>query len=125
MARAKVRPTYRRTTGAKRRGGTYHPHSSAQPRSLARWAIVAGVVLVLILIPFVGPIIRDAALDLRETLVRLLGLGVLLLVTGLLANAWLVLGKQFSRSPTFWRRWWGSLLLALSITGFMSLFRRR
>ena len=54
---------------------------------------------------------------------RLLGLGVLLLVTGLLVNAWLVLGKQFSRSPTFWRRWWGSLLLALSITGFMSLFR--
>jgi S-DNA-T family DNA segregation ATPase FtsK/SpoIIIE len=123
MARAKVRPTYRRPTTTKRRGATYHPHSLPQRRSPARWAIVAGVVLALILIFFVGPIIRDAALDLRETLVRLLGLGVLLLVTGLLGNAWLVLAKQFSRSPTFWRRWWGSLFLGLSITGFMALFR--
>ena len=124
MARAKVKPTYRRSTGTKRRGATYHPHSSfSQRRSLARWAIVPGVVLVLILIIFVGPIIRDAALDLRETLVRLFGLGVLLLVTGLLGNAWLVLAKQFSRSPIFWRRWWGSLFLGLSITGFMALFR--
>jgi len=123
MARAKVRPTYRRPTTTKRRSGTYHPHSFPQRRSLARWAVVAGVVLALILIFFVGPIIRDAALDLRETLVRLLGLGVLLLVAGLLGNAWLVLAKQFSRSPTFWRRWWGSLFLGLSITGFMALFR--
>ncbi|HJX61842.1 MAG TPA: DNA translocase FtsK, partial [Dehalococcoidia bacterium] len=123
MARAKVRPTYRRPTTTKRRSGTYHPHSFPQRRSLARWAIVAGVVLVLILIFFVGPIIRDAALDLRETLVRFFGLGVLLLVAGLLGNAWLVLAKQFSRSPTFWRRWWGSLFLGLSITGFIALFR--
>jgi S-DNA-T family DNA segregation ATPase FtsK/SpoIIIE len=123
MARAKVRPTYRRSTGIRRRGGTYHPHSFSEPRSLTRWAVVAAVVLVLILIPFVGPIIRDAALDLRETLVRLFGLGVLLLVSGLVANGWLVLAKLFSRSPTFWRRWWGCLLLGLSITGFMALFR--
>jgi len=125
MARAKVRPsaTYRRSAGAKRRGGTYRPHPLPERRSLARWAIVASVALVLILVFFIGPIIRDAALNLRETLVRLLGLGVLLLVLGLLANAWLVLAKQFSRSATFWRRWWGSLLLGLSITGFMALFR--
>jgi S-DNA-T family DNA segregation ATPase FtsK/SpoIIIE len=123
MARTKVRPTYRRPTATKRRGGTYHPHSFPEQRSLARWAIVAGVVLVLILIPFVGPIIRDAALDLREALVRFFGLGVLLLVAGLLGNAWLVLAKQFSRSLTLWRRWWGSLLLGLSVTGFMALFR--
>jgi S-DNA-T family DNA segregation ATPase FtsK/SpoIIIE len=124
MARAKVkpRPTYRRPTAVKRRGGTY-THSLAQGRSLARWAIIASAVLVIILIPFVGPIIRDAALDLREALVRLLGLGVLPLVAGLLANAWLVLAKQFSRSLTFWRRWWGSLLLGLSIAGFLALFR--
>jgi len=123
MARTKVRPTYRRSTGVKRRGGTYHPRSLPERRSLARWAALAGIVFVIILIPFVGPIIRDAALDLREALVRLLGLGVLILVLGLLANAWLVLAKQFSRARTFWRRWWGSALLGLSITGFMSLFR--
>ncbi len=123
MARAKVRPrpTYRRPTAGRRHGGSYHPFS--ERRSLGRWAIVAVIVFVIILIPFVGPIIRDAALDLRDTLVGRLGLGVLLLVAGLVANGWLVLGKQFSRSPTFWRRWWGSLLLGLSITGFMALFR--
>jgi S-DNA-T family DNA segregation ATPase FtsK/SpoIIIE len=123
MARARVRPrpTYRRPTATKRRGSTYHP--LAERRSLGRWAVVAAIVLIIILIPFVGPIIRDAVLDLREALVRLLGLGVLLLVAGLVANGWLVLGKQFSRSLTFWRRWWGSLLLGLSITSFMALFR--
>ena len=123
MAKARVRPrpTYRRSTAPKRRGGTYHPFT--ERRSLGRWAIIAAIVLIIILIPFVGPIIRDAALDLREALVRLLGLGVLLLVAALVANGWLVLGKQFSRSLTFWRRWCGSLLLGLSITGFMALFR--
>jgi S-DNA-T family DNA segregation ATPase FtsK/SpoIIIE len=123
MARTKVRPTYRRPAATRRRSGTYHPPSFPERRSLARWGIVAGVVVVLILIPFVGPIIRDAALNLREALVRFFGLGILLLVVGLLANAWLVLAKQFSRSLTLWRRWWGSLLLGLSITGFMALFR--
>src|SRR4030065_36326 len=102
MARAKVRPTYRRSTGTTRRCAPYPPHSVPQRRSLARWAIVAGVVLVLILIFFVGPIIRDAALDLRETLVRFFGLGVLLLEAGLLANAWLVLAKQFHPSAPLW-----------------------
>jgi S-DNA-T family DNA segregation ATPase FtsK/SpoIIIE len=124
MARAKAKPTYRRSPAIKRRGGgTYHPHSFPARRSLLRWAAVAGIALAIPVVIFVGPTIRDAALDLRETLVRLLGLGVLLLVVGLLVNAWLVLAKQFSRSPTLWRRWWGSLLLGLSITGFMSLFR--
>jgi S-DNA-T family DNA segregation ATPase FtsK/SpoIIIE len=123
MARTKVRPTYRRSTVTKRRSGTYHPHSFPERRSLVRWAIAAGVILFLILIPFIGPTIRDAALDLREALVRFFGLGVLLVVAGLLGNALLVLAKQFSRSPTLWRRWWGSLLLGLSIIGFMALFR--
>jgi S-DNA-T family DNA segregation ATPase FtsK/SpoIIIE len=122
MARAKAkRPTYRRVATGRRR-------AAAQPdlidgRRLVRWLIVAAVVFVLVLIPFVGPIIGEAILDFRDALVSLLGLAVLLLVIGLVVNGLLALGRRFTLSRTFWRRWWGSVLLGVSVCGIMALFR--
>jgi len=122
MARAKAkRPTYRRVATGRRR-------AAAQPdlidgRRLVRWLIVAAVVFVLVLIPFVGPIIGEALLDFRDALVSLLGLAVLLLVIGLVVNGLLALSRRFTLSRTFWRRWWGSVLLGVSVCGIMALFR--
>ena len=122
MARAKAqRPTYRRSEAAARRAAPY-PRLTDRTK-LGRWLIVAAVVFVLILIPFVGPIIGEAILNFRDALVSLLGLAVLLLVIGLIANGWLALGRRFTLSRTFWRRWLGSLLLGISICGIMALFR--
>jgi len=122
MARAKARrPTYRRST-AVRRGAAGYP-SLADRRKLSRWLIVAAVVFILILIPFVGPIIGEAILNFRDAMVSLLGLAVLLLVIGLAVNGWLALARRFSLSRTFWRRWAGTFLLAVSVCGIMALFR--
>jgi S-DNA-T family DNA segregation ATPase FtsK/SpoIIIE len=122
MARAKARrPTYRRSTTVRRHTAA-HP-DLADSRRLARWLIVAAVVFVLVLIPFVGPIIGEAILGFRDALVSLLGLAVLLLVVGLVANGLLALGRRFALSRTFWRRWWGSVLLGVSVCGIMALFR--
>ena len=122
MARAKARrPTYRRSAAVRRRTAA-HP-DLADRRTLARWLIVAAVVFVLVLIPFVGPIIGEAILDFRDALVSLLGLAVLLLVIGLVVNGLLALGRRFALSRTFWRRWWGSVLLGVSVCGIMGLFR--
>jgi S-DNA-T family DNA segregation ATPase FtsK/SpoIIIE len=122
MARAKAqRPTYRRSAAAARRAAPY-PRLTDRTK-LGRWLIVAAVVFVLILIPFVGPIIGEAILDFRDALVSLLGLAVLLLVIGLIANGWLALGRRFRLSRTFWRRWLGGFLLGISICGIMALFR--
>jgi len=122
MARAKARrPTYRRSATVRRRTPA-HP-DLADRRTLARWLIVAAAVFVLVLIPFVGPIIGEAILDFRDALVSLLGLAVLLLVIGLTVNGLLALGRRFALSRTFWRRWWGSVLLGVSVCGIMGLFR--
>jgi len=122
MARAKARrPTYRRSTAAHRRAATY-PRLTVRP-GFSRWLIVAAVVFVLILIPFVGPTVGEAILNFRDALVSLLGLAVLLLVIGLVVNGLLALGHRFSLSRTFWRRWWGSFLLGVSVCGIMALFR--
>jgi S-DNA-T family DNA segregation ATPase FtsK/SpoIIIE len=122
MARAKARrPTYRRSA-AVRRGAPGYPRLTGG-RKVSRWLIVAAVVFVLILIPFVGPIIGEAILNFRDALVSLLGLAVLLLVIGLAANGWLALRRRFALSRTFWRRWAGSFLLAVSVCGIMALFR--
>jgi S-DNA-T family DNA segregation ATPase FtsK/SpoIIIE len=122
MARAKARrATYRRSAAARRGTAAYPP--LVQGPKAARWLIVAAVVFVLVLIPFVGPIVGEAILDFRDALVSLMGLAVLLLVLGLAINGWLALRRRFSLSRTFWRRWWGSLLMAVSICGIMALFR--
>jgi S-DNA-T family DNA segregation ATPase FtsK/SpoIIIE len=122
MARAKARrPTYRRSATG-RRGAPGYPTLGAR-RKISRWLIVAAVVFVLILIPFVGPIIGEAILDFRDAIVTLLGLAVLLLVIGLAVNGWLALTRRFALSRTFWRRWVGSLVLAVSVCGIMALFR--
>jgi len=122
MARAKARrPTYRRSA-AVGRGAAGYPRL-AGGRKVSRWLIVAAVVFVLILIPFVGPTIGEAILDFRDALVSLLGLAVLLLVIGLAVNGWLALSRRFALSLTFWRRWAGSFLLAVSVCGIMALFR--
>jgi len=122
MARAKARrPTYRRSAAVRRRTAAYP--NLADRRKVARWLIAAAVVFVLILIPFVGSIIGEAILNFRDALVSLLGLAVLLLVIGLVVNGWLALSRRFSLSRTFWRRWWGGLLLSVSVCGIMALFR--
>jgi S-DNA-T family DNA segregation ATPase FtsK/SpoIIIE len=122
MARAKARrPTYRRSA-AVGRGAAGYPRLTGG-RKVSRWLIVAAVVFVLILIPFVGPIIGEAILDFRDALVSLLGLAVLLLVIGLAVNGWLALSRRFALSLSFWRRWAGSFLLAVSVCGIMALFR--
>jgi len=121
MARAKARrPTYRRAATGGRRAAA-RP-SLVDGRRLGRWLIVAAVVFVLVLIPFVGPIIGEAMLDFRDALVSLLGLAVLLLVIGLVVNGLLALSRRFTLSRTFWRRWWGSVLLGVSVCGIMALF---
>ena len=122
MARAKARrPTYRRSAAVRRRAAAY-PDLTDRSR-LSRWLIIAAAVFVLVLIPFVGPIIGEAILDFRDALVSLLGLAVLLLAIGLLVNGWLALGRRFALSRTFWRRWWGCLLLGVSVCAIMALFR--
>lgn len=122
MARAKARrPTYRRSAAVRHRTTAYP--NLADRRKVTRWLIAAAVVFVLILIPFVGPIIGEAILNFRDALVSLLGLAVLLLVIGLVVNGWLALSRRFSLSRTFWRRWWGGLLLSVSVCGIMALFR--
>jgi S-DNA-T family DNA segregation ATPase FtsK/SpoIIIE len=122
MARAKARrPTYRRSA-AGRRGASGYPRLTDR-RKISRWLIVAAVVFVLILIPFVGPIIGEAILDFRDAIVTLLGLAVLLLVIGLAVNGCLAATRHFALSRTFWRRWTGSVLLAVSVCGIMALFR--
>jgi S-DNA-T family DNA segregation ATPase FtsK/SpoIIIE len=122
MARAKARrPTYRRSAGV-RRGAAGYPRLTGR-RKISLWLIVAAVVFVLILIPFVGSTIGEAILDFRDALVSLLGLAVLLLVIGLAVNGWLAVSRRFALSRTFWRRWAGSLLLAVSVCGIMGLFR--
>jgi len=122
MARAKARrPTYRRSAAVHRRAGAYL--GLADRRGLSRWLIVAAVVFILVLIPFVGPTVGEAILNFRDALVSLLGLAVLLLVIALAVNGWLALTRRFALSRTFWRRWAGSLLLSVSICGIMALFR--
>jgi S-DNA-T family DNA segregation ATPase FtsK/SpoIIIE len=122
MARAKARrPTYRRSAAVRRRSAAYPDLTDR--RKVARWLIAAAVVFVLVLIPFVGPIIGEAILNFRDALVSLLGLAVLLLVIGLVVNGWLALSRRFSLSRTFWRRWWGGFLLSVSVCGIMALFR--
>jgi len=122
MARAKARrPTYRRSATAGR-GAAGYPRLTDR-RKISRWLIVAALVFILILIPFVGPIIGEAILDFRDALVSLLGLAVLLLVIGLAVNGWLALSRRFALSLIFGRRWVGSLLLAVSVCGIMALFR--
>ena len=124
MARAKARrPTYRRSA-AVRRGAPGYP-TLADRRKISRWLIVAAVVFVLILIPFVGPTIGEAILDFRDALVTLLGLAVLLMVIGLAVNGWLALSRRFTLSRTFWRRWTGSVLLAASVCGIVSFLKAR
>ncbi|MGQ9573173.1 MAG: DNA translocase FtsK [Dehalococcoidia bacterium] len=122
MARAKARrPIYRRSTAVHRRAADY-PHLAAR-RRVGLWLVVAAAVFVLVLIPFVGPTIGEALLNFRDALLSLFGLGVVLLVIGLAVNGLLALGRHFTLSVTFWRRWWGSLLLGASICGIMALFR--
>ena len=122
MARARAkRPTYRRSGAAPRRAAAY-PRLTHRP-NLSLWLIAAAVVFVLILIPFVGPTIGEAILNFRDALVSLLGLAVLLLVIGLVVNGGLALGRHFTLSRIFWRRWVGSLLLGITVCGIMALFR--
>ncbi|MDP2950265.1 MAG: DNA translocase FtsK [Chloroflexota bacterium] len=124
MARVKARGRagYRRPAAVTRRGARSYKQV-VERQNIGRWLIAAAVVFVAVLIPFVGPIIWEALVDLRDALVRLLGLAVLLLVVALMVNGWLVLGRRFNLSATFWRRWLGALLLGVSVGGIMALFR--
>jgi len=122
VARAKARRSTYRRSAAVRRGAPGYPRLTDR-RKISRWLIVAAVVFVLILIPFVGPTIGETILDFRDALVTLLGLAVLMLVIGLAVNGWLALTRRFALSRTFWRRWSGGLLLAASVCGIIALFR--
>ena len=122
MARAKAkRSTYRRSTATGRRAPGYP--KLADKRKLSPWLIGAASIFIVVFIAFVGPTIGEAILNFRDALVRLLGLAVFLLVIGLSVNGLMAVGRRFTLSLTFWRRWSGAFLLSVSICGIMALFR--
>ena len=121
-ATRKARGTRRRAVGRSRHGPSL---LTTLQGLLFRWEAlgVALVVLALVSIPWLVPVTEGSS-DLRDAIVRALGLHVFVLLILLASLGWLILRRTLIQSfYYYWRRWLVAMLLAGFSMGFLGLFR--
>lgn len=88
-----------------------------------RTAGVGLVVLAVASLPWLVPLAIAAILTIRDEAVRTLGLGAIMLVSGVLVSGLLIAQRQFGSSPDFWRRYLAAVLAGIALLGLLAFWR--